>query len=148
MFKESLFGETGQNLWASGRSLLVHITHSAFEPDYLRLPERLFRCAVSRLLCHYLGRKGFSEMKFPFPKFSLRRPGKLSRRDARVFAEASELALLRLEQCIADRYISVPGIPEKLDLSWTSPSPSKKIHEPGLSQGSAEVVHIQRQDWR
>ena len=44
-------------------------------------------------------------MRFPFPKFS--RPGKLSRRDTRIFNEACELALLRLEQCISEEYIRV-----------------------------------------
>jgi len=33
---------------------------------------------------------------------------KSSKQDEEVFAEASELALLRLEQCIADLRISVP----------------------------------------
>ena len=47
-------------------------------------------------------------MKFPLPRFSSREPEKLSRQDERVFAEASELALLRLEQCIADLQIWVP----------------------------------------
>ncbi len=49
-------------------------------------------------------------MKFPFPQFSSRKAEKLSRQDERVFAEASELALLRLEQCIADLAILVPTV--------------------------------------
>lgn len=45
-------------------------------------------------------------MKFPFPHFpSRKKTPKLTRRDERVFAEASELARLRLEQCIADLHI-------------------------------------------
>ena len=49
-------------------------------------------------------------MKFPFPQFSSRKAEKLSRQDEKVFAEASELALLRLEQCIADLHILVPMV--------------------------------------
>jgi hypothetical protein len=42
--------------------------------------------------------------RFPFrQKFE-----KVSKQDDKVFAEASELASLRLEQCIADLEISVP----------------------------------------
>jgi len=45
-------------------------------------------------------------MKFPFPHFpSPKKTEKLTRQDERVFAEASELARLRLEQCIADLHI-------------------------------------------
>jgi hypothetical protein len=45
-------------------------------------------------------------MKFPFPHFPWRKKtAKLTRRDERVFAEASELARLRLEQCISDLHI-------------------------------------------
>jgi hypothetical protein len=48
-------------------------------------------------------------MKFPFPHFpSRKKTPKLTRRDERVFAEASELARLRLEQCIADLHIWLP----------------------------------------
>jgi len=54
-----------------------------------------------------------TEMKFLFPKLLLRR------RDAKVFAEASALALLRLEQCIADQYISVPRFEDRL-AGWAS----------------------------
>ena len=47
------------------------------------------------------------EMKLPH--FASRNKfDKLSKQDEEVFAEASELALLRLEQCIADLRISVP----------------------------------------
>jgi hypothetical protein len=48
-------------------------------------------------------------MKFPFPHFpSRKKTPKLTRREERVFAEASELARLRLEQCIADLHIWLP----------------------------------------
>jgi hypothetical protein len=48
-------------------------------------------------------------MKFPFPHFpSRQKTAKLTRQDERVFAEASELAQLRLEQCIADLQIWPP----------------------------------------
>jgi hypothetical protein len=43
------------------------------------------------------------------PHFASRKKlDKLSKQDEEVFAEASELALLRLEQCIADLRISAP----------------------------------------
>jgi hypothetical protein len=49
-------------------------------------------------------------MRFPFPQFSSRRKShQLSQQDEAVFAEAKELAQLRLEQCIADREIWVPA---------------------------------------
>jgi len=48
-------------------------------------------------------------MKFPFPSFPSRNmTAKLTRHDERVFAEAGELARLRLEQCIADLHIWLP----------------------------------------
>jgi hypothetical protein len=48
-------------------------------------------------------------MKFSFPHFpSRKRTAKLTRQDERVFAEAGELARLRLEQCIADSHILLP----------------------------------------
>jgi hypothetical protein len=50
---------------------------------------------------------GKQDMKLPH--FSLRKKvEKLNRRDEEVFAEAKELALLRLEQSIADRRILAP----------------------------------------
>ena len=52
-------------------------------------------------------------MKFPLPKFLLRR------RDAKVFAEAGALAMLRLEQCIADQYICAPKFDDRL-VGWAS----------------------------
>ena len=48
-------------------------------------------------------------MKLPqFP--SRRNSQKTNKQDDEVFAEASELAMLRLEQCMADLRISVPEI--------------------------------------
>jgi hypothetical protein len=48
-------------------------------------------------------------MKLPyFP--SRKNSQKLNQQDDEVFAEASELAVLRLEQCIADLRISAPEI--------------------------------------
>ena len=46
-------------------------------------------------------------MKFPYFEWR-QQPGKLSRRDERVFAEARVLAMLRLEQCVADLRIPFP----------------------------------------
>ena len=47
------------------------------------------------------------------PRFqSLQRAEKASKLDEQVFAEASELALLRLEQCIADLRIWIPTVRE------------------------------------
>lgn len=65
-------------------------------------------------------------MRFLLPKFSSSRPGKLSRRDAKIFAEACELALLRLEQCIADSYICVLTSDDRRIHTWTSTP--KKTH--------------------
>ncbi len=70
-------------------------------------------------------------MRFPFLKFSSGQPGKLSRKDAKVFAEACELALLRLEQCIADAYIPRPVMDHRRIGGWSSAP--KKMHEPVLS---------------
>lgn len=43
------------------------------------------------------------------PHFASRKKfDKLSKQDEEVFAEATQLALLRLEQCIADLRISIP----------------------------------------
>ena len=50
-----------------------------------------------------------SEMKLPHFS-SLKNFEKLTKRDEEVFAEASELAVLRLEQCIADLGISTPAM--------------------------------------
>jgi hypothetical protein len=56
-------------------------------------------------------------MKFSFPHFpSRQKTPKLTRRDERVFAEASELARLRLEQCIADLHIWLPTADDTLHL--------------------------------
>jgi hypothetical protein len=46
-------------------------------------------------------------MKFPYLGWR-QQPGRLSRRDERVFAEAKVLAMLRLEQCLADLRIPFP----------------------------------------
>lgn len=54
-------------------------------------------------------------MRFPFPQFSSRRKAEqLSKQDEVIFAEASELAQLRLEQCIADLQIWVPATSDPL----------------------------------
>jgi hypothetical protein len=48
-------------------------------------------------------------MKFPFPHFpSRQKTANLTRQEERVFAEASQLVQLRLEQCIADLQIWPP----------------------------------------
>ena len=70
-------------------------------------------------------------MKFPFLKFSSSRPRKLSRKDAKIFAEACQLALLRLEQCIADSYISVPRMDDRRIDGWMSTL--KKTYAPVLN---------------
>ena len=58
---------------------------------------------------------GTHDMKLPhFP--SLKKIEKSRRQDEKVFAEASELALLRLEQCIADLRITVPK--KRNSASW------------------------------
>jgi hypothetical protein len=76
-------------------------------------------------------------MKLPFLRLSSSRPGKLSRKDAKVFAEACQLALLRLEQCIADSYISVPRMDDRRVDGWVPTS--KKAHELVLSPAMIEV---------
>jgi hypothetical protein len=64
-------------------------------------------------------------MKLPhFP--SRKKFEKSSKQDEEVFAKASELALLRLEQCIADLRISVPT---RNSAPWTS---AVKDYEPVL----------------
>ena len=62
-------------------------------------------------------------MKLPHLPARKNSLGKLSKQDEEVFAEAKELASLRLEQCIADLQISVPTVKDpsrhllkKLDL--------------------------------
>jgi len=67
-------------------------------------------------------------MKLPhFP--SLKKIEKSGRQDEKVFAEASEPALLRLEQCIADLRITVPK--KRNSAPWTSAA--EKTHEPLLA---------------
>lgn len=87
-----------------------------------------------------------TEMKFPFLRFSSSRPGKLSRKDAKVFAEACQLALLRLEQCIADAYISVPRIDDRLVDGWMPTS--KKAPESILTPAMIKVglTSLQKKD--
>jgi hypothetical protein len=53
-------------------------------------------------------------MKFPYFS-SLKKIGKLRRLDEKVFAEASELAQLRLEQSIADLRVWVPAMNDTRD---------------------------------
>jgi hypothetical protein len=50
-----------------------------------------------------------------FPHFRSKNVEGLSKQDETVFAEASELALLRLEQCIADLQIWAPKRPDTPD---------------------------------
>jgi hypothetical protein len=76
-------------------------------------------------------------MKLPFLRFASSRRGKLSRSDAKVFAEACELAQLRLEQCLADSYICVPIIDDRRIHRW--PSAPKKSSEPALNPVLIEV---------
>lgn len=78
-----------------------------------------------------------TEMKFPFLRFPASRPGKLSRKDAKVFAEACQLALLRLEQCIADSYISVPRMDDRRIDGWMAVP--KKTRESVMSPPVVEV---------
>ena len=58
---------------------------------------------------------GTPDMKLPH--FSLRKKvGTLNRQDEEVFAQAKELALLRLEQSIADRRILAPTMNDNREL--------------------------------
>jgi len=85
-------------------------------------------------------------MRFSLPKFSSGRPGKLSRKDAKVFAEACQLALLRLEQCIADSYITVPRMDDRLVDAWM-PAPKKapgSVLNPALIE--VGVTSLQKKD--
>lgn len=49
-------------------------------------------------------------MKLPHLPARKNSVGKLSKQDEEVFAQAKELASLRLEQCIADLRISIPTV--------------------------------------
>lgn len=49
-------------------------------------------------------------MKLPQLSSRTKSPEQLSKKDEEVFAEAKELASLRLEQCLADLRIFVPAI--------------------------------------
>jgi hypothetical protein len=48
-------------------------------------------------------------------RLTTRKPiaGKLSKQDEEVFNQAKELASLRLEQCLADRQISLPSVTDR-----------------------------------
>ena len=85
-------------------------------------------------------------MKLAFFRFASSRPGKLNRRDAKVFAEACELAQLRLEQCLADSYICVPTIDDRRIHRW--PSAPKKSNNPALNPVMVEVstLAVRRND--
>ena len=74
--------------------------------DYFRFETLVFHNYFSDRCAIITGATGH-EMKLPH--FSPRKNfEKLSKQDEGVFAEASELALLRLEQCIADLRLSLP----------------------------------------
>ena len=60
----------------------------------------------------------------------LSRTHRLSKQDERVFTEARELALLRLEQCIADLRIAAPAMKLGIPLG---PSNASDPHEPPLA---------------
>jgi hypothetical protein len=63
-------------------------------------------------------------MKLPY--FSSRKKiERLSRQDEKIFAEASELAQLRLEQSIADLRVWVPAMNDTQDAR--GPRPLKKL---------------------
>jgi hypothetical protein len=61
----------------------------------------------------------------------LTRIPKLSKQDEKVFTEARELALLRLEQCIADVRIATPTI--ELGIKPLGPPDDSHPHQPPLS---------------
>jgi hypothetical protein len=61
----------------------------------------------------------------------LSRIHKLSRQDEKVFTEARELALLRLEQCIADLRIAAPAM--KIGIKPLGPPDASHPHQPPLS---------------
>jgi hypothetical protein len=61
----------------------------------------------------------------------LTRIHKLSRKDEKVFTEARELALLRLEQCIADLRIAAPTM--KLGIKPLGPSDASPQPQPPIS---------------
>lgn len=90
--------------------------------------------------CDTMSGTQVTQMRLPFLKFSSSQPGKLSRKDAKVFAEACELALLRLEQCIADAYISRPVMDDRRIGGWSSTP--KKMQEPVLSPMLMELGRV------
>ena len=62
-----------------------------------------------RQMCGIISAQQVARMKLPqFP--SRKNSQKPNKQDDEVFAEASELAVLRLEQCMADLRISVPEL--------------------------------------
>jgi hypothetical protein len=61
------------------------------------------------------------DMKLPHLPARKNSLGKLSKQDEEVFAQAKELASLRLEQCIADLAISAPTVKD------TNRHPLKKL---------------------
>ena len=95
-------------------------------PGLLSFSDEWFSNNFFRQMCgNILG--GTHDMKLPhFP--ALKKIETSGRQDEKVFAEASELALLRLEQCIADLRITVPK--KRNSAPWTSAA--EKTHEPLL----------------
>ena len=63
-------------------------------------------------MCVIICANGIYDMKLP--RFPFRKKVQESKQDEKVFAEASELAQLRLEQCIADLDIWPPAIDSTL----------------------------------
>jgi hypothetical protein len=68
-------------------------------------------------------------MKLPH-FLSIKRIEKLSKQDEKVFTEASELALLRLEQCVAN--VRMPALTMRNAVRPLGTSYAKKTHEPLL----------------
>jgi hypothetical protein len=65
------------------------------------------------------------------PNFlSIKKVEKLSRRDEKVFSEASALALLRLEQCIADLRIPTPATSKAIRTGGASAAPGSFLESP------------------
>lgn len=65
--------------------------------------------------CTYVTSFSADHNDMKFPHFASRKKIGLSKQDEAVFAEASELAQLRLEQSIADLRISVPTMNDTLE---------------------------------
>jgi hypothetical protein len=63
------------------------------------------------------------------PRFlSIKKIEKLSKQDEKVFTEASELALLRLKQCVAD--VRMPALTMRNAVRPLGTAYAKKTHEP------------------